>query len=79
MSTKTISYDAPKPKFTAPPKELSGEALTAWLAILTNGGAMYTSHFDDDWSPIGPTLRERFCRLGMRESTSGRVTIIFLP
>lgn len=79
MKYGEINYIRSTPKFKECPRGFTGEAAQAWRALAAGDGVTTAESFDDDWSPIGPRLRELFMQHGAAQSTSGKTTIIFLP
>lgn len=67
------------PKFVPPkkPRAMKGPLSQAWDYIVSNKGVCDAAQFDDDHSPIGPSLRDQLSRHGVRSSTSRGTTIIF--
>lgn len=68
-------------KFVPAPKpaELTGPMSQAWDYLVNRNGVCETSQFDDDFHPIGAVLRVNLVRYGVQHSTSGKITIVFLP
>jgi hypothetical protein len=79
MNTSMVSFKSPPKKFPKKPKEIVGETGRVWDYIVGQGGVAYAHHIDDDYKPIGPKIRATLRDLGLQESTSGAITIIFFP
>lgn len=73
-----IEYICPPPKYPKKPKGLHPLISGAWDYMVNVGGLINIADFDEDHSPIGPSLRKNLTDLGAKESTSGRTTIIYL-
>jgi len=67
------------PKFVPPekPKGLASTLSQAWDYLVNRKGLCRASEFDDDFSPVGPSLRAQLSHFGVKSSTSGKITIIF--
>jgi hypothetical protein len=45
-----------------------------YLEYIANAGGKPTiAHFDEDWQPLGPTLRADMVRLGLVEEVDGSI------
>jgi len=59
------------------PKTLQGPLSQAWDYLVNRNGVCRASEFDDDFSPVGPSLRAQLASHGVKSSTSKKITIIF--
>jgi hypothetical protein len=50
--------------------------LQKYVDCIKNAGESYTiSQFDDDWEPIGPTVRKDLVKAGLVEEIDGKLKI----